>query len=87
MGYSDGKKQVGRILDLIRTLERSSGMRVAALAKLYDVDKSRIYNDLKILENYYIVERKQGFYRIQGQRKMPWPSVTKAEARNLKLVI
>ena len=87
MGYSDGRKQVQRILDLIRTLERSSGMRVAALARLYDVDKSRIYNDLKILEKYYIVEKSHGFYRIQGQRKMPWPSVTKAEARNLKLVI
>ena len=87
MGYSDGRKQVQRILDLIRTLERSSGMRVAALARLYGVDKSRIYNDLKILEKYYIVEKRQGFYRIQGQRKMPWPSVTKAEARNLKLVI
>ena len=87
MGYSDGRKQVRRILDLVRTLERSSGMRVAALAKLYDVDKSRIYNDLKIIEKYYIVEKRSGFYRIQGQHKMPWPRVTKAEARNLKLVI
>ncbi len=87
MGYSDGRKQVRRILDLVRTLERSSGMRVAALARLYGVDKSRIYNDLKIIEEYYIVEKNQGFYRIQGQRKMPWPNITKAEARNLKLMI
>ena len=87
MGYSDGRKQVQRILDLVRTLERSSGMKVAVLARLYDVDKSRIYSDLKILEEYYIVEKKQGFYRISGQRKMPSPRITKAEARNLKLVI
>ena len=87
MGYSDGRKQVQRILDLVRTLERSSGMKVAALARLYDVDKSRIYSDLKILEEYYIVEKRQGFYRIRGQRKMPSPRITKAEARNLKLVI
>lgn len=87
MGYSDGRKQVQRILDLIRTLERSSGMRVDVLARLYGVDKSRIYNDLKIIEKYYTVEKKQSFYRIQGQHTMPWPSVTKAEARNLKLVI
>ena len=87
MGYSDGRKQVQRILDLVRTLERSSGMKVAALARLYGVDKSRIYNDLKILEKYYVVEKKHGFYRIQGERKMPWPTITKAEARNLKLVI
>ena len=87
MGYNDGRKQVQRILDLIRTLERSSGMKVAALARLYDVDKSRIYNDLKILKKYYVVEKRQGVYRIRGERKMPWPSITKAEARNLKLVI
>lgn len=87
MGYSDGRKQVQRILDLVRTLERTSGMRVAALAKLYDVDKSRIYSDLKILEEYYIVEKRQGFYRIRGQHKMPSPRITKEEARSLKLVI
>ena len=87
MGYSDGRKQVQRILDLVRTLERSSGMKVAALARLYDVDKSRIYNDLKILEKYYIVEKRDACYRIQGQRTVPWPSITKAEARNLRLVI
>lgn len=87
MGYSDGRKQVRRILDLVRTLERTPGMRVAALARLYDVDKSRIYNDLKILEEYYIVEKKDGAYRIQGQHKMPAPRITKEEARNLKLVI
>ncbi len=87
MGYSDGRKQVQRILDLVGTLERSSGMKVAMLARLYDVDKSRIYSDLKILEEYYNVEKRQGFYRIRGQRKMPSPRITKAEARNLKLVI
>lgn len=87
MGYSDGRKQVQRILDLVRTLERSSGMKVATLARLYGVDKSRIYNDLKILKMYYNVEKRQGFYRIRGQREMPSPPITKAEARNLKLVI
>ena len=87
MGYNDGRKQMRRILDLVRTLERTPGMRVAALARLYGVDKSRIYNDLKILEEYYIVEKKDSVYRIHGQHKMPAPRITKEEARNLKLVI
>jgi len=87
MAYSDGRKQLRRLLDLIRTLERTQGMRVAALARLYDVDKSRIYNDLKILEEYYNLEKKDSCYRIQGQRKMPSPRISKEEARNLKLVI
>lgn len=87
MGYNDGRKQVRRILDLIRTLERSSGMKVTALARLYGVDKSRIYSDLKILEEYYVVEKRHGVYRIQGLHKMPFPRITKAEARNLKLMI
>ena len=51
------------------------------------MDKSRIYSDLKILEEYYIVEKKDGAYRFQGQHKMPAPRITKEEARNLKLVI
>ena len=87
MGYSDGRKQVRRILDLIRTLERSSGMRVTALARLYGVDKSRIYSDLKIIKEYYVVEKRDGIYRIQGLHKMPFPRIKKEEARNLKLVI
>ncbi len=87
MGYSDGRKQVERILDLARTLEISSGIRVAVLARLYGVDKTRIYSDLKILENHYSVEKKQGVYRIRGKRKLNWPNITKGEARNLKLVI
>ena len=87
MGYSDGRKQVRRILDLIRTLERSSGIKVAALARLYGVDKSRIYSDLKIIEEYYVVEKRHGIYRVQGLHKMPFPRVTKTEARNLKLMI
>ena len=87
MGYNDGGKQVERILDLAKTLQISSGIRVTVLARLYDVDKSRIYNDLKILEKYYVVEKRQGVYRIRGERKLSWPSITKREARNLKLVI
>ena len=66
MGYNDGRKQVERILDLARTLERSSGIRVAVLARLYGVDQTRIYSDLKILEKYYLVEKRHGVYRIQG---------------------
>lgn len=87
MGYSDGRKQVERILDLARTLEISSGIRVAVLARLYGVDQTRIYSDLKILEKHYLVEKKQGVYRIRGERKLSWPNITKGEARNLKLVI
>ena len=87
MAYSDGRKQLRRLLDLIRTLERKQGLRVDVLARMYDVDKSRIYNDLKILNEYYIVEKKDSCYRIQSQRKMPSPRISKGEARNLKLVI
>ena len=87
MGYSDGRKQVERIMDLARTLERSSGIRVAVLARLYDVDQSRLYSDLKILEKYYLVEKRHGVYSIRGQRELRWPRITKGEARNLKLIV
>ncbi|RKU28431.1 hypothetical protein C6497_09430 [Candidatus Poribacteria bacterium] len=87
MAYNDGRKQLRRLLDLIRTLERPQGIRVAALASIYDVDKSRIYDDLKILEEYYTLEKKDSCYRIIGQHKKSWPRITKSEAKNLKLII
>ena len=87
MSNKDGRKQLRRILDLVRTLERTQGMRVAALANIFGVDKSRIYNDLKILEEYYTVEKKNSYYRIIGQHKMPWPKITKSEVSDLKLLI
>lgn len=86
MGYTDGRKQLLRLLDLARTLERSRGMRVAALARLYDVHESRIYNDLKILKKCYVVKKDKGVYRIEGGRPPRWPRIKKDEARHLKLV-
>ena len=69
MGYNDGRKQLRRLLDLIKTLENTSnGRRVADLARLYDVDQSRIYDDLKILKEFYHIEKINGFYRIKSER-------------------
>lgn len=69
MGYNDGRKQLRRILDLIRTLENTStGKRVADLAQLYGVDQSRIYDDLKILKEFYDIQKSNSLYWIKGER-------------------
>ncbi len=56
MGTNNGRTQLRRLLDLVRTLENTNrGWRVAALASRYNVDQSRIYNDLKIFRTYAII--------------------------------
>ena len=42
MGTNNGRTQLRRLLDLVRTLENTNrGWRVAALASRYNVDQSR----------------------------------------------
>lgn len=47
MGYSDGRKQMRRILSIVKRLQKSKGMRVRDLVDFYDVDMTRIYEDLR----------------------------------------
>ena len=84
MGYNDGRKQLRRLLELVRTLENTShGMQVAVLARLYDVDQTRIYNDLKIITEFYNLEKKNGFYRIKNER----PPITQKELNALTAAV
>ena len=52
MGYSDGRKQVRRILKIIERLQKLNGIRIRDLANFYDVDITRIYEDLKIIKKF-----------------------------------
>ena len=52
MGYSDGRKQGRRILKIIERLQKSNGIRIRDLANFYDVDITRIYEDLKIIKEF-----------------------------------
>lgn len=87
MGYSDGRKQVRRILKIIERLQKSSGIRVRDLAKFYDVDITRIYDDLKIIEDFYNLKKDKGSYWIEPVRPLRWPRITSEEAQTLELVI
>ena len=57
MGYSDGRKQLRRILSIIERLQKSNGIRIRDLADFYDVDITRIYEDLKIIKDFYALEK------------------------------
>ena len=83
MGYSDGRKQVQRILDMAALLQTSRSWRVANLAKLYCVDQSRIYADLKVLEELFVLKKDKGVYWIEGER----PRFTKREVNALTAAI
>lgn len=84
MGYNDGRKQLRRLLELVRTLENTPyGMRVSVLARLYDVDQTRIYNDLKIISEFYELEKKNGLYRIINER----PPITQKELNALTAAV
>ena len=87
MGYSDGRKQVGRILDIIDRLQKSNGIRVRDLADFYDVDITRIYEDLKVIKEFYNLKRDRGDYWIESERLLRWPRITDEESRVLELVI
>ena len=89
MGYSDGRKQVRRILSIIERLQKSSGrgIRVRDLAAFYDVDITRIYEDLKVIEDFYDLKKDKGAYWIEQVRPMRWPRINSEEAQVLELVI
>ena len=88
MGYSDGRKQVRRILSIIERLQKSQPIKVRDLAAFYDVDITRIYEDLKIIKDFYELKKKDnGFYWIEQVRPMRWPRITSEEAQVLELVI
>ena len=88
MGYSDGRKQVRRILSLIERLQKSTrGIRVRDMADFYDIDITRIYEDLKVLKDFYEVKSHRGDYWIDSTRPLRWPRITTEEARVLELVI
>ena len=87
MGYSDGRKQVRRILKIIERLKKSRGIRVRDLAEFYGVDITRIYEDLKIIRDFYDLKKDRGSYWIEAERPLRWPRITSEEAQVLELVI
>ena len=87
MGYSDGRKQMRRILSIIDRLRKSRGVRVRDLADHYDVDLTRIYDDLKIIREFYELKKDKGSYWIESFRPLHWPRITSEEAQALELVI
>ena len=87
MGYSDGRKQMRRILRIIKRLQQTDGIRVRDLAEFYDVDITRIYDDLKIIKDFYNLKRDKGSYWIEPVRPLRWPRITSEEAQTLELVI
>ncbi|RKU31046.1 hypothetical protein C6499_05305 [Candidatus Poribacteria bacterium] len=87
MGYSDGRKQMRRILSIIDRLQKSSGIRVRDLVDHYDVDITRIYEDLKIIKDFYDLKKDRGTYWIESFRPLHWPRITSEEKQALELVI
>ena len=87
MGYGDGRKQMRRILSIIERLQKAGGIRVRDLAEFYDVDITRIYDDLKIIEDFYNLKKDKGSYWIEPVRPLRWPRITSEEAQALELVI
>ncbi len=90
MGYSDGRKQVRRILGIIERLQkvqRSRGIKVRDLAEFYGVDMTRIYEDLKIIRDFYDLKKDRGSYWIEAERLLRWPRIAPEEAQALELVI
>ena len=87
MGYSDGRRQLRRIFSIIERLQKASGIKVRDLAEFYDVDITRIYEDLKIIKDFYALRKDKGSYWIEPVRPLRWPRITSEEAQVLELVI
>ena len=87
MGYSDGRKQMRRILSIVERLKKIRGVRVRDLAEFYGVDITRIYEDLKVIEDFYDLKKDRGSYWIEPVRSLRWPRITSEEAQVLELVI
>jgi len=88
MGYNDGRKQLRRILSLIERLQKTTyGIRVRELADFYGVNMTRIYEDLKVIKDFYELKKDKGSYWIEATRPLRWPRITSEEAQVLELVI
>ncbi|MXY28612.1 WYL domain-containing protein [Candidatus Poribacteria bacterium] len=88
MGYSDGRKQLRRILSLIERLQKTTyGVRVRELADFYGVNMTRIYEDLKVIGDFYELKKDRGSYWIEATRPLRWPRIDSEEAQVLELVI
>ena len=87
MGYSDGRKQMRRILSIVERLKKVGSVRVRDLAEFYGVDITRIYEDLKIIKDFYDLKKDRGSYWIEPVRSLRWPRITSEEAQALELVI
>ena len=70
MGYNDGRKQLERILKLANLLQKSR-LRVRDLAERFGVHFTRIYDDIKILEKFFVVEKERARYWIKTERPRP----------------
>ena len=81
MGYNDGRKQVRRILKIIERLKKARGIRVRDLADFYGVDITRIYEDLKVIRDFYDLKKDRGAYWIESERLLRWPRITSEEAQ------
>ena len=53
----------------------------------YDVDITRIYEDLKVIKDFYELKKDKGSYWIESVRPLRWPRITSEEAQVLDLVI
>ncbi len=87
MGYNDGRKQMRRIFNIIDRLQKSNGIKVRDMADFYDVDITRIYEDLKIIKDFYELKKNKGDYWIEQVGPLRWPRITSEEAQALELVI
>ncbi|MXV83157.1 WYL domain-containing protein [Candidatus Poribacteria bacterium] len=87
MGYNDGRKQVRRILSIIDHLQKVDGITVRSLASFYDIDITRIYDDLKIIKECCNLKKDRGSYWIETERLLRWPRITAEERHVLELVI
>ena len=63
------------------------GITVRDLASFYDVDITRIYNDLKIIKEFRDLKKDSSGYSIESERLLRWPRITAEESRVLELVI
>ncbi len=86
MGYNDGRKQLERILKLANLLQKSP-LRVRVLAERFDVHVTRIYDDIKILEKFFVVEKERARYWIKTERPRPHPEITKQEFNALTAAV
>ncbi len=87
MGYNNSRKQLRRILSLAKHLKSANGLKVKDLADFYAVDMTRIYDDLKVLKDFYEVKKEGTLYSIEPDRPLRWPKITKPEADALEKVI